>query len=34
MAKDFEESCRKGERNVSYEESETSSNKDNEDIPF
>ena len=34
MAKDFEESCRKGERNVSYEESETSSDKANEDIPF
>jgi hypothetical protein len=34
MAKDFEESCRKGERNVSYEESEASSDKTNEDIPF
>jgi hypothetical protein len=34
MAKDFEESCRKGERNVSYEENETATQNSSEDIPF
>lgn len=34
MAKDFEESCRKGERNVSYEETETATQNSSEDIPF
>jgi len=34
MAKEFEESCRKGERNVSYEETETSSSDSDSSIPF
>ena len=34
MAKEFEESCRKGERNVSYEENETATKSSSEDIPF
>tara|TARA_R100000700_G_C3175423_1_gene150280 strand:+ start:1898 stop:2731 length:834 start_codon:yes stop_codon:yes gene_type:complete len=34
MAKEFEESCRKGERNVSYEEAETSSDTTDSSIPF
>ena len=34
MAKEFEESCRKGERNVSYEETETSSGDSDSSIPF
>jgi len=34
MALEFEESCRKGERNVSYEEHETANTTESGDIPF